>query len=295
MAAYQKVYEEKTGHAAGDSDAEKQASQLASDVRYKAKSKVPEGASEEEKKKIFLQILNASPAPNVVKAMAKQKLLGEEVVKEMRFDDGKEGKEKRKEAARGDVEKALKACYGIPSAGNSWGRRLRSVLENQLGMKRSVIENSLYYKRTSHKFDIDGDWLIACTITDDIPYNGDRASKDWFRESMSKVFRITHEPTFTGLVGIEVKWDDVERSMELTQTALINKIADNFDHWIGNFAPLNPRCQKISIRHHQKKSLTKNSRRSKTFHSLVMCAVWGMWQSGQNQNFYTLGRTSVHT
>ena len=100
MAAYQKVYEEKTGHAAGDSDAEKQASQLASDVRYKAKSKVPEGASEEEKKKIFLQILNASPAPNVVKAMAKQKLLGEEVVKEMRFDDGKEGTEKRKEALR---------------------------------------------------------------------------------------------------------------------------------------------------------------------------------------------------
>lgn len=100
MSAYQKVYEEKRGHAAGADDTEKQASQLASDVRYKAKSKVPEGASKEEKMKIFLQILGASPAPNVVKAMAKQKLLGEEVVKEMRFDDGKEGKEKRKEALR---------------------------------------------------------------------------------------------------------------------------------------------------------------------------------------------------
>ena len=100
MAAYQKVYEEKRGHAAGSDDTEKQASQLASDVRYKAKGKVPEGASKEEKMKIFLQILGASPAPNVVKAMAKQKLLGEEVVKEMRFDDGKEGKEKRKEALR---------------------------------------------------------------------------------------------------------------------------------------------------------------------------------------------------
>merc|ERR1712146_736764 len=80
MAAYQKVYEEKRGHAAGSDDTEKQASQLASDVRYKAKGKVPEGASKEEKMKIFLQILGASPAPNVVKAMAKQKLLGEEVV-----------------------------------------------------------------------------------------------------------------------------------------------------------------------------------------------------------------------
>ena len=32
--AYHKVYEEKRGHAAGASDAEKQASQLASDVKY---------------------------------------------------------------------------------------------------------------------------------------------------------------------------------------------------------------------------------------------------------------------
>ena len=100
MTAYQKVYEEKRGHAAGSSDVEKQASQLASDVRYKAKGKVKPGASEEEKKKIFLQILNASPAPTAVKAMAKSKLLGEEVVFEMRFDDGKEGKEKRKESLR---------------------------------------------------------------------------------------------------------------------------------------------------------------------------------------------------
>ena len=91
MSAYQKVYEEKRGHAAGADDAEKQASQLASDVRYKAKSKVPEGATKEEKMKIFLQILNSSPAPNSVKAMAKQKLLGEEVVTEMRFNDGKSG------------------------------------------------------------------------------------------------------------------------------------------------------------------------------------------------------------
>ena len=100
ITAYQKVYEEKRGHAAGSDDTEKQASQLASDVRYKAKGKVPAGASEEEKRKIFLQILASSPAPNVVKAMAKEKLLGEEVVNEMIFDDGKEGTEKRKEALR---------------------------------------------------------------------------------------------------------------------------------------------------------------------------------------------------
>ena len=78
MSAYQQVHEAKRGHAAGDSDVEKQASQLASDVRYKAKGKVKEGASEEEKKKVFMSILGSSPAPNAVKAMARRKLLGEE-------------------------------------------------------------------------------------------------------------------------------------------------------------------------------------------------------------------------
>ena len=98
MSAYQQVYEAKRGHAAGDSDVEKQASQLASDVRYKAKGKIKDGASDEEKKKVFMSILNASPASSSVKAMARQKLLGEEVVQEMRFDDGKEGTKKRLKA-----------------------------------------------------------------------------------------------------------------------------------------------------------------------------------------------------
>ena len=89
MNAYAAVHEEKRGHAAGDSDVEKQASQLASDVRYKAKGKVKPGASDEEKKKVFIQILGASPAPQAVKSMAKQKLIGEDVVQEMRFNDGK--------------------------------------------------------------------------------------------------------------------------------------------------------------------------------------------------------------
>ena len=45
-----------------------------------------------------MSILNASPASSSVKAMARQKLLGEEVVQEMRFNDGKEGTKKRKKA-----------------------------------------------------------------------------------------------------------------------------------------------------------------------------------------------------
>ena len=100
MDAYASIYEARRGHAAGASDLEKQASQLASDVRYKAKGRVKEGTNREELKKVYLGLIQSSPAPNVVKQMAKKKLIGEETVNEMRFDDGKEGTEKRKEALR---------------------------------------------------------------------------------------------------------------------------------------------------------------------------------------------------
>ena len=100
MDAYASIYEARRGHAAGASDLEKQASQLASDVRYKAKGKVKEGTNREELKKVYLGLIQSSPAPNVVKQMAKKKLIGEETVNEMRFDDGKEGTEKRKETLR---------------------------------------------------------------------------------------------------------------------------------------------------------------------------------------------------
>ena len=55
ITAYQKVYEEKRGHAAGDSDdTEKQASQLASDVRYKAKGKVkPKVHRKKKREKVY--------------------------------------------------------------------------------------------------------------------------------------------------------------------------------------------------------------------------------------------------
>ena len=108
--AYQAVYEAKRGHAAGDSDVEKQASQLASDVRYKAKGKIKPGASEEEKKKVYIQILGASPAPNAVKSMAKQKLIGEEVV----VEDKKMAKQSD-EALSAAYEKVSKMDQSMPS------------------------------------------------------------------------------------------------------------------------------------------------------------------------------------
>mgnify|MGYP001248128124 CR=1 FL=1 len=129
--AYVSIYEAKRGHAAGSSDSEKQASQLASDVRYKAKGKLKPGVSEEEKKKIFLQILNASPASGPVKAMAKQKLLGEDVV----VEDKKMSKQSD-EALSAAYEKVSKMDQSMPS--NKF--MLARIKKEQKRRKKSVSE-----------------------------------------------------------------------------------------------------------------------------------------------------------
>ena len=149
MSAYQQVHEAKRGHAAGDSDVEKQASQLASDVRYKAKGKVKEGASDEEKKKVFMQILGASPASSAVKAMARTKLLGEEVeVKEgsaygitkgdgMSFPERLKAKaKKKKEKMKMEEEKKpLPTTKMYRKAGNLSRKALSKGLDSAEGSK----------------------------------------------------------------------------------------------------------------------------------------------------------------
>ena len=141
MSAYQQVHEAKRGHAAGDSDVEKQASQLASDVRYKAKGKVKDGASEEEKKKVFMQILGASPAPTAVKSMAKTKLLGEGSMYGITKGDGmsfperlkKKAKEKKKKMS--EEKKPLPTTKMYRKAGNLSREALSKGLDSKEGSK----------------------------------------------------------------------------------------------------------------------------------------------------------------
>ena len=128
MSAYQKVYEEKRGHAAGASDIEKQASQLASDVRYKARGKAKPGASKEELRKLFLSLLGSSPAPAAVKSMAKQKLLGEEVVTEMSTKESLAKKMKQKKVntmirkeAQQDAKAEKKLAKAMMGEGSAYG------------------------------------------------------------------------------------------------------------------------------------------------------------------------------
>ena len=159
MSAYQQVHEGKRGHAAGDSDVEKQASQLASDVRYKAKGKVKDGASEEEKKKIFMQILGASPAPTAVKSMAKQKLLGEGSMYGITKGDGmsfperlkKKAKKKKEKMKMEEEKKELPTTKMYRKAGNLSRKALSKGLDTPEGSKSQDRSSKIVSTITTKK------------------------------------------------------------------------------------------------------------------------------------------------
>ena len=71
---------QKGSHAQGDDKLQRQASQLAYDVKYKVKQKLGKDSklSPAQVTKAYIQQLAASPAPSGVKALAKKKLVGED-------------------------------------------------------------------------------------------------------------------------------------------------------------------------------------------------------------------------
>lgn len=84
-----KIFEEKggphRGHAAGNTDVEKQASQLASDVKYKVKRGMSgqTNLNPAQVSKLYLAQLAKSPAPPAVKALAKKKIMGEDYISDI--------------------------------------------------------------------------------------------------------------------------------------------------------------------------------------------------------------------
>ena len=79
------IFEEgpRRGHAAGDTSIEQQASQLASDIKYKARQKMKgtsgSNLSPGQVQALYRSLLNSSSAPGGVKAIVKKKLFGEQV------------------------------------------------------------------------------------------------------------------------------------------------------------------------------------------------------------------------
>lgn len=138
------------GHAAGDTDAEKKASQLASDVKYQVRKELGKDTSlnPAEIAKKYLQKLASSPAPPAVKLIAKKKLEGSSLPSSSSSSPESSSQSSVSEEAGGDDRVWI--VVTDKKTGNTYRRSLRkSTAERKIAELRSN-PNISRVERTSY-------------------------------------------------------------------------------------------------------------------------------------------------
>jgi len=134
----------------------------------------------------------------------------------------------------GTVWELKKSVYGIPDAGAKWNQMLNNFFVSPitkapdghetggLGLLRCATDPCLYYKR-------DGDeWLLVMAWVDDVPFNGTKNMKQWFKSRMERKFSIDFMGDMTAFLGMSVTWDTKEHTVEVTQTGMIEALCDTY-------------------------------------------------------------------
>jgi len=174
---------QKGSHAQGDDKLQRQASQLAYDVKYKVKQKLGKESkmSPAQVTKAYMSQLASSPAPSAVKALAKKKLVGEEYTSFMRdaakdlvleslskvFIEGVE--EKVEEVVSEGDEKKYKVRVTDKASGNTYVTQASRAKISELRANKNIssVEMTSYGtaiqekgKGKKAKKDYDGDGKV---------------------------------------------------------------------------------------------------------------------------------------
>jgi len=150
------------GHAAGDTDIEKQASQLASDVKYKVRKSMSGSThmNPAQVARAYQAQLDKSPAPANVKALAKKKIMGSSSpIRKEEFTDGKDLA----------VESVANALYEV-------------FVEKSVP---KIEEQSEYLKELYSKVNKKGERLYHIIVTD--KKTGNTYTRDATREKISEL------------------------------------------------------------------------------------------------------------
>jgi hypothetical protein len=182
------------GHAAGDTDIEKQASQLASDVKYKVKKQLS-GATHmnpAQVAKAYEAQLAKSPAPGAVKALAKKKLMGapKPAVRKEEFDNSVELA----------TESVANAMYKV------------FVEKKEVNVDEQVKELKEAYSKVNRK----GERLYHIIVTD--KKTGNSYTRDATRE---KIAELRANPNIASVEMSERKLDSEKETTKGENTASV--------------------------------------------------------------------------
>ena len=133
----------------------------------------------------------------------------------------------------GSVWELKKSVYGIPDAGAKWNRLLNDFFTapviikhgketGGLGLKRCASDPCMYHKRKNNE------WLLVMAWVDDVPFNGTRGMKEWFKGRMAEKFSIDFLGEMTGFLGMSIAWDKDKGTVEMTQSGMIEALCDTY-------------------------------------------------------------------
>jgi hypothetical protein len=129
-----------------------------------------------------------------------------------------------------------RGLYGMKQSGRIWNQTLNAQMI-EWGFTRLSCESCIYYRKS------DSGIIIAAVHVDDYLSIADSPREnERFKDQMRKVWTISELGTARFIVGIAVTWDRTNRTVALSQTALIDKIVEQFGQKDAHpvSAPLEP-------------------------------------------------------
>ena len=168
------------------------------------------------------------------------------------------------------VWKLVRGLYGMKQSGRIWNQTLNDRMI-MWGFTRLACEPCMYYRHTSS-----GTVIAAVHVDNFLCISSSQAENERFKYEIRALWSISELGVVKFIVGIAVQWDRMHHSVQLSQTALIDKIIHLFgqDHSTPISTPMDPglrlrRVTRTSLSTHDVDELAKIP-----YRSLVGCLLY---------------------
>ena len=120
------------------------------------------------------------------------------------------------------VWKLLRGLYGMKQAGRIWNRTMNEAMISW-GFTRLGTESCVYYRLW-----MSGIIITAVHVDDFLAIASLKEENSSFKEDMRKIWMISDLGDVSFCVRIAIKWDRIQNTIYLSQTALIDRVIAQF-------------------------------------------------------------------
>ena len=164
----------------------------------------------------------------------------------------------------------IRGLYGMKQAGRIWNQTLNDNMISW-GFTRLSCESCVYYRRSDT-----GIVITAVHVDDFLAIATSNEENDKFKRQLRSAWTISDLGLPKFVVGIAIQWDHDKRTVQLSQTALIDKIISQFGQ--SNATPLSlPMEPGLKLRQVDRSSLSSNevhTLQKIPYRSLVGCLLY---------------------